>query len=104
MPIEVVGAADQSGEYRHAADWHRGVQHLEYVARFGGEPDGCAELANFLDRWEQVNGGPPFVRDGSRRMSSWSTYCGGRERWRVPGVTGERPRPVPEPVDIRDLL
>lgn len=103
MPIEVVGAEPPLGDYGHFGDWFRGVQYLDGAARFGGPDDGCAEIANFLDSWERVNGGPPWVADGSKRMSSWPTYCGGRDWWRIPGVTGERKPPVPEPIDYRDL-
>ena len=47
-------------------------------------------MAVFWNVGQAANGGPPFVRDGSRRMSSWPAFCGGREQFAAVGGVGER--------------
>jgi len=111
MPVEVAGAEPPAGDYGEAGDWSRGVACLGYAARSGDIDASCAEVARFLDSWERVNDGPPWVADGSQRMSSWPTYCGGaREYFGAVGGVGERKltaRAEAEgwytPVDYRDL-
>lgn len=82
-------AAQPVSDYDDSGDWFRGLKCLEYAHHTGVVDDSCAEVANYLDAWEAANGGPPRRLDGER-MSSWPTFCGGRERFTWPGVSGER--------------
>lgn len=84
-----VPAARTVSDYDIAGDWLRGLMCLEYARHTGVVDESCAEVANYLDAWEAANGGPPRHLDGER-VSSWPTFCGGRERFTCPGMSGER--------------
>jgi len=91
VPVEVVGAQPPSGHgYGIRRDWLRGIRCLESASRDGDIDASCGQVARFLDAWEAANGGPPWVADGSRRMSSWPAFCGGREQFAAVGGVGER--------------
>jgi hypothetical protein len=96
--------------YQNAVDWFRAYRWLDMARRGGHVDESCARVANFLDAWEAANGGPPWVRDGSKRMQSWPAYCGGgREEFVRAGVAGEQllpdccPADFYAPIDYRDL-
>lgn len=82
-------AAQPVSDYDDSGDWYRAVHCLSYAKHAGVVDDSCAAVANYLDGWEAANGGPPRRLDGER-MSSWPAFCGGRERFTVPGFRGER--------------
>jgi hypothetical protein len=96
MPVEVVGAQPPSGQppsghgYGSAGDWFRAVKCLEHASSYGDLDASCGQVARFLDAWESANGGPPWVADGARRMSSWPAFCGGCEQFAAVGGVGER--------------
>lgn len=99
-----------SVDYQDAGDWLRGILWLDIARRRNEIDESCARVANFLDAWESANGGPPWVRDGSQRMSSWPEYCGGtRDAFVRAGVAGEQslpddcPSDFYAPIDWRDL-
>lgn len=84
-----VPAIKPVSDYDDSGDWFRALRCLEYANHTGIVDDSCAEVANYLDAWESANGGPPRRWDGER-MSSWPAFCGGRERFTWPVVSGER--------------
>lgn len=100
---------EAAGAYSSPGDWFRAIQWLEVAGKRGAADESCARVANFLDNWEAANGGPPFVQDGSHRMSPWPTYTGPRGLFVRPGVRGEQLLPdcVPpgfyDPIDYREL-
>lgn len=103
-------ASAPSVGYESAGHWFRGIRWLDVAHRGGHVDESCARVANFLDAWESANGGPPWVHDGSKRMSSWPAYCGGgREEFVRAGAAGEQllPDGCPEgfcaPIDYRLL-
>lgn len=95
--------------YRDPGDWFRAVNWLQVAHRRDNVDESCARVANFLDAWEAANDGPPWVMDGSERLSSWATYCGGvREVFVRVGVAGEQLLPDCAadwyaPIDYREL-
>lgn len=84
-----VPAAQPVSDYDDSGDWFRSVHCLPYVKHGGVVDDSCAAVAT---SWM-----PGRLRTAARR-GGWMVsacrrgrpFCGGRERFTVPGFRGER--------------